>query len=131
MTLGRREFVTASIGAGAYALFAPAGAVLAGGNMYGLIGKMTAAAGRREELIKILLDGVANMPGCISYVVAKDAKDADGIWITEVWDSKDSHAASLKLPQVKDAIAKGRPLIKNFDVYHETEPVGGHGLSKK
>jgi quinol monooxygenase YgiN len=131
MTLGRREFVTASIGAGAYALFAPAGAVLAGGNMYGLIGKMTAAAGRREELIKILLDGVANMPGCISYIVAKDVKDADGIWITEVWYSKDSHAASLKLPQVKDAIAKGRPLIKNFDVYHETEPVGGHGLSKK
>ena len=131
MILGRREFVTASIGAGAYALFAPAGAVLAGGNMYGLIGKMTAAAGRREELIKILLDGVANMPGCISYVVAKDVKDADGIWITEVWESKDSHAASLKLPQVKDAIAKGRPLIKNFDVYHETEPVGGHGLSKK
>ena len=131
MTLGRREFVTASVGASAYALFAPAGAVLAGGNMYGLIGKVTAAAGRREELIKILLDGVANMPGCISYVVAKDAKDADGIWITEVWDSKDSHAASLKLPQVKDAIAKGRPLIKDFDVYHETEPVGGHGLSKK
>jgi len=131
MTLGRREFVTASVGAVAYALFAPAGAVLAGGNMYGLIGKMTAAAGRREELIKILLDGVANMPGCISYVVAKDVKDADGIWITEVWDSKDSHAASLKLPQVKDAIAKGRPLIKDFDVYHETEPVGGHGLSKK
>jgi quinol monooxygenase YgiN len=131
MTLGRREFVTASVGAGAYALFAPDGAVLAGGNMYGLIGKMTAAAGKREELIKILLDGVANMPGCISYVVAKDVRDADGIWITEVWNSKESHAASLKLPQVKDAIAKGRPLIKNFDVYHETEPVGGHGLSGK
>jgi len=131
MKLGRREFVTASIGAGAYALFAPVGAVLAGGNMYGLIGKMTAVAGKREGLIKILLDGVANMPGCLSYVVAKDAKDADGIWITEVWDSKDSHAASLKLPAVKDAIAKGRPLIKNFDVYHETEPVGGHGLAKK
>lgn len=131
MTLGRREFVTASIGAGAYALFAPAGAVLAGGSMYGLIGKMTAAAGKREELIKILLEGVANMPGCISYVVAKDVKDADGIWITEVWDSKESHVASLKLPAVKDAIANGRPLIKNFDVYHETEPVGGHGLVKK
>lgn len=131
MTLGRREFVTASFGAGAYALFAPTGAVLAGGDMYGLIGKMTAVAGKRGELIKILLDGVANMPGCISYIVAKDAKDAEGIWITEVWDSKESHAASLNLPQVKDAIAKGRPLIKNFDVYHETEPVGGHGISKK
>lgn len=131
MSLGRREFVTASIGAGAYALFAPAGAVLAGGDMYGLIGKMTAAVGKREELIKILLDGVANMPGCISYVVARDLKDADGIWITEVWDGKESHAASLKLPEVKAAIAKGKPLIKSFDVYHETEPVGGYGASRK
>ena len=96
--------------------------------MYGLIGKMTAATGKREDLIKILLDGVANMPGCISYVVARDARDADGIWITEVWDSKESHAASLKLPRVKEAIAKGKPLIRGFDVHHETEPAGGHGL---
>ena len=131
MKLGRREFVTASIGAGAYALFAPGWAVIAGGKMYGLIGKMTAVEGKREELIKILLEGVANMPGCLSYIVSKDTKETDGIWITEVWDSKDSHANSLKLPAVKDAIAKGKPLIKGFDVYHETEPVGGHGLSKK
>ena len=32
------------------------------------------------------------------YVVAKDAEDPDGIWFTEVWDSEQSHAASLKLP---------------------------------
>jgi len=99
--------------------------------MYGLIGKMTATKGKREELIKILLDGVANMPGCISYVVAKDLKDADGIWITEVWDTKESHDNSLKLPNVKEAISKGKPLIKSFDVYHETEPVGGQGLGRK
>jgi len=30
--------------------------------MYGLIGKMTAAPGKRDELISILLEGVAAMP---------------------------------------------------------------------
>ena len=131
MNLGRREFVTTTVGAAAYALFAPEGAVHGAGKMYGLIGKMAAVAGQREELIKVLVDGTAKMPGCISYVVAKDLKDADGIWVTEVWDSKESHANSLKLQAVKDAIAKGRPLIKSFEVYHETEPVGGQGLGQK
>ncbi len=130
MKLGRREFVTTTVGAAAYALFAPVGTVEGAGKMYGLIGKMVAVDGKREELIKILADGTANMPGCISYVVAKDLKDPDGIWVTEVWDSKESHANSLKLQAVKDAIAKGRPLIKSFDAYHETEPIGGQGLKK-
>ncbi|MGD9630092.1 MAG: putative quinol monooxygenase [Pyrinomonadaceae bacterium] len=130
MRIGRREFVATTVGTSAYALFAFAETVTGGSKMYGLIGSMTAAAGKRDELIKILLEGVDNMPGCLSYVVAKDPKDADGIWITEVWDNKDSHAASLKLPTVQAAIAKGRPLIAKFGSYNETEPVGGHGLQK-
>ncbi len=43
--------------------------------MYGLIGKMTAAPGKQDELISILLEGIATMPGCLSYIVAKDASD--------------------------------------------------------
>ncbi|MGD9561913.1 MAG: putative quinol monooxygenase [Pyrinomonadaceae bacterium] len=99
--------------------------------MHGLIGKMVAVEGKRDELIKILLEGISGMPGCLSYVVAKDPTDENAIWITEVWDSKESHAASLKLPTVKAAIAKGKPLIASFGEYHTTEPVGGHGLAKK
>jgi quinol monooxygenase YgiN len=130
MKLGRREFVATTVGASAYALFASAEAASGGSKMYGLIGSMTAVEGKRDELIKILLEGVSGMPGCLSYVVAKDPKDANGIWITEVWDSKESHAASLKLPSVQAAIAKGKPLIAKFGSYNETEPVGGHGLQK-
>ena len=97
--------------------------------MYGLIGKMMAAPGQRDALIAILLESTTAMPGCLSYVVAKDAKDAAAIWITEVWDSKDSHAASLTLPAVKAAIAKAKPMIAGFGDYVTTEPVGGFGLS--
>lgn len=100
------------------------------GDMYGMIGKITAVSGKRDEFIAILLDGIGNMPGCLSYVVAKDASDADAIWISEVWDSKASHDASLSLPSVKDAIAKGRPLIAGFSNNVVTAPVGGVGLPK-
>ena len=97
--------------------------------MFGLIGKMIAAPGQREALIAVLLDGTQDMPGCLSYIVARDAKDENAIWISEVWDSKDSHAASLKLPSVQAAIAKGKPMIAGFGDYVTTEPVGGVGLT--
>ena len=92
--------------------------------MYGLIGKMKAAPGQRDALIAILLDGVSGMPGCRSYVVARDPADADAIWITEVWDSQADHKASLSLPSVQGAISRGRPLIAGFDQRIETVPVG-------
>lgn len=101
------------------------------GEMYGRLGKMMAVSGKRDELIAILLAGTVNMPGCLSYVIAKDAKDADALWITEVWDSKASHDASLSLPAVKDAITKGRPLIARFADSAETIPVGGQGLTQR
>ena len=96
--------------------------------MYGLIGKMTAVSGRRDELVAILLEGTTGMPGCLSYVVARDLSDEDAIWITEVWDSRESHTASLSLPCVREAIAKGRPLIAGFSDRVETAPAGGHGV---
>ena len=99
--------------------------------MYGLIGKAKTVEGKRDEFVKLLLDGSGEMPGCLSYIVAKDPADANAIWITEVWDSKENHEASLKLPAVQAAIAKGRPMIAGFGERFITEPVGGHGLSKK
>jgi len=97
--------------------------------MYGLIGKMTATPGQRDALIAILLDGVADMPGCLSYIVAKDLDDGDSIWITEVWESQEHHVASLALPIVQQAITLGKPLIADFGDSIVTMPVGGHGLA--
>ena len=96
--------------------------------MYGLIGKMKAVAGQRDTLASSLLEGISEMPGCLSYVVAHDPSDPDAIWVTEIWDSQESHKASLSLPSVKAAITRGKPLIASFDQYIETTPVGGHGL---
>lgn len=96
--------------------------------MYGLIGKMRVAPGRRDTVIGYLLDGVKDMPGCLSYIVAHDPSDPDAIWITEAWDSPDSHKASLALPAVQGAIAQARPFITGFGERFETVPVGGPGL---
>lgn len=96
--------------------------------MYGLIGKMNALSGKRDELISILLAGTADMPGCLSYIIARDSTDPDAIWITEVWEDQASHQASLSLPSVGQAIGRGRPLIAGFGERFETFPVGGQGL---
>ena len=98
--------------------------------MYGLIGKMLAAPGKREELLAIMLDGSGTMPGCLSYIIARDPASEDGIWISEVWDSKENHAASLQMPQVQATIARARPIIAGFGEQFETEPLGGIGLPK-
>jgi quinol monooxygenase YgiN len=79
--------------------------------MYGLIGKMNVVSGQRDALIAILLEGVEAMPGCMSYIIANEA--------------------SLSLPSVQQAIARGRPLIAGFSERIITEPVGGHGLTRK
>ena len=97
--------------------------------MYGLIGKIKCIDGQRNSLMAILLDGLVDMPGCLSYVVAEDATAPDAIWVTEVWESREHHQASLTLPSVQQAISKGRPLIAGFGERFETLPMGGHGLA--
>lgn len=129
MTFGRRELVArvaaaTTIGASAWAQKTGAS------DMYGLIGKMIAVPGQRDALIAILLEGVANMPGCLSYIIAKDPADENAIWITEAWDSQASHDASILIPAVKDAITKGKPMITGFGERFVTTPVGGQGLKR-
>lgn len=130
MTLDRRQTLGAGFGLALtlpLTLAAPA-AALETAPMYGLIGKMTAAPGQRDALAAILLEGLNSMPGCLSYIVAEDPEDADALWITEVWDSADSHRASLDLPQVQAAIARARPIIASLSDRRETRPIGGIGL---
>ena len=127
MALVRREVLAGGLALAAAGF--PASAETPVGPMHGLIGKMRATPGQRDALIAILLEGTGGMPGCLSYVVARDPADADAIWITEVWDNRASHAASLQLPQVRAAIARARSLIAGFDSGRETIPVGGVGLA--
>ncbi len=95
--------------------------------MYGLITQFEAVSAKRDELAE-LLASVGSMPGCTGYIVAKDADDPDSLWVTEFWESKQAHAASLSLPATRETIEKGRPLIAGFTTRVETEPIGGIGI---
>ncbi|WP_299820286.1 antibiotic biosynthesis monooxygenase family protein [uncultured Pontibacter sp.] len=83
-------------------------------NKYGLHGKLNAQAGRGNELASILLQAsalVSTAKGCHLYLVSKDAADADCIWITEVWDTREDHDKSLHLDGVGALISQAIPLL--------------------
>lgn len=98
--------------------------------MWGMIAKITILPGKREEMIDTLKDSAADMPGCLSYVVAKDAADENVLWVTEAWASMSSHDASLSLPAVKNAIPRGKAIVSNFERITVTSPVWGVGLAR-
>ncbi|HEX6246379.1 MAG TPA: antibiotic biosynthesis monooxygenase family protein [Nocardioidaceae bacterium] len=81
--------------------------------MFMLHGRLAAQAGKRDELLAILAEGEQRepMPGCRLYLVAVDESDPDGVWVTEVWESEDAHAASLQLDRVKERIARAMPIL--------------------
>jgi quinol monooxygenase YgiN len=95
--------------------------------MYGLIVKLTAASGRRADLIEVLGgDDSHTISGCLSFIVAEDSSNEDVLWVTEVWDSEASHKASLELPPSRP----GLPSIEHLVAQHErvamTKPVEKH-----
>ena len=130
MKISRRDFVAVAGSAAVVAALPACASPKENKKMYGLIGKMKTVPGEGDKLAAILLEGVSGMPGCLSYVVAQDPTDANAIWVTEVWDSQDSHRASLALPSVQEAIKRGKPLIAGFGERFETVPLGGHGLPR-
>lgn len=94
-------------------------------SMFALIGRIRATSGDGGKLARVLVGGSRGLPGCHLYLVSQDAEDEDALWVVEVWESPEHHAASLDLPSVKAAIEQGRPLIEAFEQRTEIRPVGG------
>lgn len=97
---------------------------------YGRFGKLGTRPGQREALVAILLRDVAALKavGCDLYLVHVSPEQPDGVWVTEVWESKEAHGASLALPSVKQAIAEAMPLLSGEFESFEFEVVGGLGF---
>lgn len=91
--------------------------------MYGLIVRKVAVAGQRETLIGTLVEGLTDMRGCFSYVLAKDPEDPDGIWITQVWDCEKSYLESLALAPMQKALLRCTSLIASDGQPITTQPV--------
>ncbi|MGS2719721.1 putative quinol monooxygenase [Paraglaciecola aestuariivivens] len=123
MSISRREFISWLGAAVLLPISKDVQSQPRGKVMYGLIGKIISSD--RDKLSAILIEGVAGMPGCLSYIVANDKVEEDALWITEVWESAQKHKDALSLPSVEEAIEQGRPLIKRFAERIETQPLGG------
>jgi quinol monooxygenase YgiN len=97
---------------------------------YGYIGSMTAKPGCRDDVVSILVSGAGGLRvhGCRFYVVGVSSTDDDTIWVTEVWESKEKHDASLQLPEAKAAISKAMPMLTGEFTRQETTVVGGLGV---
>lgn len=97
---------------------------------YGYIGSMKAKPGRRDDVISILLSGVDGLraAGCGSYVVCVPDSDPDMICVFEVWQTKSHHDASLRLPEVKEAISAAMPMLTGEFTSQELTVVGGLGV---
>lgn len=98
---------------------------------YGYQGSMKTKPGCRDDVVAILLGGVEGLRdvGCEAYIVSVSDTDADTIWVTEVWQSKEHHQASLQLPETKAAIAKAMPMLTGEFASQELRVVGGLGVA--
>ena len=90
-----------------------------------------------DELVAACHKYLNVQPGIVFFAagplcaeLTREVNDRDWhVGLHLVFDSKASHDASLSLPQVRAAIAKGKPLIAGFSDGAVTTPVGGHGLA--
>ncbi len=97
---------------------------------YGYIGSMKTKPGNRDDVVAILLSGADGLraAGCQLYVVGVSATDDVTIWVSEVWQSKEHHDASLRLPETRAAIATAMPMLTGEFTSQETTVAGGLGL---
>ena len=100
--------------------------------MYAMTGKLTAQIGKRDELVEILLSAsrvVAQLPGCLAYIVNEDVADETCVWVFEIWADKEAHDSSLKDARVKSLISEAMPLMSGAPSGAELRVVGGHGIN--
>jgi quinol monooxygenase YgiN len=100
-------------------------------NYYALINRLTTKPGKRDEVIKVLLE--AGKPfqenvACILYLVYEDVKDPNVIWVEDLWTSKEEHTTALAKPEVRPFVAQAIPLLEGLPEQIEVAPVGGKGL---
>jgi quinol monooxygenase YgiN len=94
---------------------------------YGYLATMRTKAGQRDEVVQILLGGVAGLRevGCRLYLVGVSPADPELIWVNEVWESKEQHDASLRLPETRAAIDRAMPMLTGEFTGQELTIAGG------
>ncbi len=97
---------------------------------YGLFGKIVALDGKRDRLVEILLHAAELLKQnekCLFYIVGKSDNPND-IWVSELWEDKEAHDASLEPKDISELIMTARPLIADMPAGTEFQVLGGKGI---
>lgn len=98
---------------------------------YGMHGHFRAQPGQGEALAAVLLQAaelLADVDECRLYMVSRSIDDDDKVWVTEAWESREAHDASLEDERIRALITRALPLIAGPPVSTELRPEGGKGL---
>lgn len=82
---------------------------------YAQLAKFTTDPKDRDTLIEILTQAIKiieTLDGCQQYILYKDAEDTELTWVSEIWESKEAHGASLSREDVRTLIGQAIPLLK-------------------
>ena len=76
-------------------------------------GSLGVKPGKRDELVAILTRPSTELAeaGCLLYEVGINEDEPDEVFVVELWESAEAHAASLRLETVKAAIGEAMPLL--------------------
>jgi quinol monooxygenase YgiN len=101
-------------------------------DLFGLHGRLLARPGKGDELEAVLLEAAEALNAdddCLFYVVSRQPDNAEAVWVTEAWTSREAHRASLQDDATRAMIERAMPLIAELPERGvELRPVGGKGL---
>jgi quinol monooxygenase YgiN len=90
-------------------------------------GKAQAREGRGQELAEVLLAAAAELesdPGCLLYLINRQAGEPDLIWVTELWRSQADLDASLERIRGSEGVSAAMALVEDWQMI-ELEQLGG------
>lgn len=96
--------------------------------MYGMIIRLEARPGSRDELISRLVPAFYDDETCLTHIVAADTADDVSVWVTEVWSSREAHDEAVSCDAIVGLAASIGPLIASRRVIAEPVVKGGVGL---
>jgi quinol monooxygenase YgiN len=95
---------------------------------YALLNKLTAKPGRRDDVVKILIESAKmfdDNDACLMYLVGEAVDDPNVIWVTDLWTSGEEHAAALKAPELRPYVERAMPMLEGMPEQLEVRPRGG------
>lgn len=90
------------------------------------VGTIGTQPGKRDDVVAILtrMNPELKESGCLLYEVGVNESEPDTVFVTELWESAETHESSLHLASVQAAIAEAMPLLSGAMGGHQFTVIG-------